>query len=778
MFSTLRTRLTVIFIGLAIVPLLMIAGVIAWRSFSTLEQEALATQEEEAFHRSAQVQSFFDDGRTSLEILIEVSHLETLTLEEQKVALRDFLSFEDGFSEFALFDHEQHEIIRLSRVEVFSDADLATGIDDENISRTYETKEDYYSPVEFDQVLHEPVMTLAIPITNLRTGQVAYVLIARMRVKPLWDLFASLDYVGNQDTYLIDTNGLVIAHRDPSVVLRETQLLHPENKVHATGLSGTDTIMALEKVIFGDQEFVVVAERPYSEAIALGLNLVATTIILTGITLFVAIGLVFLTVRQIVRPIEQLSKTATSIREGNLTVRAEVDGKDEIAQLASSFNGMAAQLEELIGSLEHRVAARTRDLEIAADVSRQVSRVLDMKQLLPYLANATRDGFNLSHVSIFLYDDTTGALALAAGSGTVGRKMLETGKHFNLNDKGLVPLAARTFEYQIINDVQASENHFVNPLLPDTRSETALPMRVGTRLIGVLDLQSDDVGRFNDEQVAVLTSLADQIAVAVQNAGLFTTLQAARAEAEQANIVKSQFLASMSHELRTPLNAVLNFTQFVSTGMLGEVNSEQVEMLDKVVESGKHLLSLINDVLDISKIEAGALKLFIESNIDMAKEAQTVIETAKGMLTDKSVQLLSDIESDLPFIVGDKRRIRQIMLNLVSNACKFTEEGEIRISLKQENDLIRFTVTDTGPGIAAEDQALVFETFRQTENGLRQGEGTGLGLPISRRLAETHGGKLYFDSTLNVGSTFYFVIPINNPELSALANRKEKSNVA
>jgi len=276
----------------------------------------------------------------------------------------------------------------------------------------------------------------------------------------------------------------------------------------------------------------------------------------------------------------------------------------------------------------------------------------------------------------------------------------------------------------------------------------------------------------------VLSSLADQIAIAVQNAGLFTNLQAARAEAEQASVVKSQFLASMSHELRTPLNAVLNFTQFVSTGMLGEVNSEQVEMLDKVVSSGKHLLSLINDVLDISKIEAGALKLFVETNIDMGKEAQTVVSTAEGMLSEKPVELIVDIEPNLPFVVGDKRRIRQIMLNLVSNACKFTEKGEIHISLKQEDEFIRFAVKDTGAGIAEEDQGLIFETFRQAEGGLRQGEGTGLGLPISLRLAETHGGTLNFVSKLDVGSTFSFTIPIHNPELAALANKKEKIHVA
>lgn len=543
--------------------------------------------------------------------------------------------------------------------------------------------------------------------------------------------------------------------------------------------------------VFDRYDSLTEAEQDFSAATLASLNLISNNqqriissfavifLVLNFVSLIVAVVTSQFASRSIASPVARTAEVAMQMAEGQLQVRVQSGARnDEIGLLARAFNSMADQLNELIEDLEQRVEERTRDLRVAADVARQVSRVLDMKQLLPYLVNTTRDGFNLSHVSIFLYEENTNILRLAAGSGSVGRVMLERGKQFHLQDVGLVPLSARSGEHQIINDVQASEDYFPNPLLPNTRSETALPMRVGTRLIGVLDLQADDVGRFNEEQIAVLSSLADQIAVAVQNAGLFTNLQAARADAEQASVVKSQFLASMSHELRTPLNAVLNFTQFVSSGMLGKVNAEQVEMLDKVVASGQHLLSLINDVLDISKIESGALKLFVETNIDMATEVETVLATAKGMLAEKPVELLSDIELDLPVVIGDKRRIRQIMLNLVSNACKFTDEGEVRISLKQEGGFVRFIVADTGFGIAEEDHDTIFETFRQSDGGLRQGEGTGLGLPISLRLAETHGGTLNFVSTLNVGSTFSFTIPINNPQLAALVSKKEKTNVA
>ncbi|MDQ7037316.1 MAG: ATP-binding protein [Anaerolineae bacterium] len=500
---------------------------------------------------------------------------------------------------------------------------------------------------------------------------------------------------------------------------------------------------------------------------------IASSLLAVVVTLLVAYGINV----SITRNVIQLRNTAAELQSGNLTARANINSRDELGALANTLNSMAQQLQSLVENLEQRVQERTRDLNMASQVSQQVTRVLDMKQLLPYLSNLTQEGFDLSHVSVFVYDPDSAILGLQAGSGEIGQTMLEAGKQFALDDKGLVPLAARTFELQIIDDVLASSDHFVNSLLPHTRSEMAVPMRVGTKLIGVLDLQSNEVNRFTGEQANILNALADQIAIAIQNADLFTAVEISRAEAEQANLVKSQFLAAMSHELRTPLNAVLNFTQFVSSGMLGDVNDEQVDMLDKVVQSGKHLLSLINDVLDISKIESGALKLFVEEDINLAAEVETLKATAEGLIAEKPITLSTNIDPDLPLVVGDKRRLRQIMLNLVSNACKFTDAGEVRISMQCEVESIRFAVQDTGPGIASEDYELIFETFRQSNTGIRQGEGTGLGLPISRRLAEAHGGQLGLESTVGLGTTFYFTIPINNSELTPLVKRKDTNHV-
>jgi signal transduction histidine kinase len=236
-------------------------------------------------------------------------------------------------------------------------------------------------------------------------------------------------------------------------------------------------------------------------------------------------------------------------------------------------------------------------------------------------------------------------------------------------------------------------------------------------------------------------------------------LQAARAQAERANQVKSAFLASMSHELRTPLNGIINFTGFVADEMLGPVNEKQGQFLRDAIVNAEHLLSLINDVLDISKIEAGSLRLFVENNIDLAKEIDTVARTGETLLEDKPVTLSVDIQGPLLPIQGDKRRIRQIILNLVSNACKFTDEGSVTITARQTDESVFITVRDTGPGIDAKDHETVFGTFLQTETGLRKGGGTGLGLPISKKLAEAHGGRLWLESELGKGAAFFVVLP-------------------
>ncbi|MEM9950291.1 MAG: HAMP domain-containing sensor histidine kinase [Chloroflexota bacterium] len=238
--------------------------------------------------------------------------------------------------------------------------------------------------------------------------------------------------------------------------------------------------------------------------------------------------------------------------------------------------------------------------------------------------------------------------------------------------------------------------------------------------------------------------------------------QAARKQAEQADQTKSAFLASMSHELRTPLNAIINFSKFLGKEVSGPINDEQKQLVGHISESGQHLLRLINDVLDMSRIAAGSLALYVEDDIDLRDTIQVAVNYVEPSLHDKPVTLTMDLPTSLPMVTGDRKRLLQIFLNILSNAAKFTEEGVISIRSKITANEIEIAIQDTGAGIADEDSEHVFSSFKQTDSGLRQGGGTGLGMPISRELAEAHGGRLWFESERGVGTTFYVTVPLKS----------------
>lgn len=422
-------------------------------------------------------------------------------------------------------------------------------------------------------------------------------------------------------------------------------------------------------------------------------------------------------------------------------------------------------LRESEAKLEVRVAARTRDLKLASDVARQLTTVLDLKELLPQLVAQTKGAFNLYFVSIFLYQPETQRLTLEAGTGEAGRRMQAEGIGFHLEaTPSLVAKAARERQSIVINDVSQTDARAQNPDLLDTKSEAVFPMFVGEELIGVLGTQSEIKDRFGPDDVEIFSILAEQIAIAVKNAQLFEGQVKLAEELRKADEIKSQFLASMSHELRTPLNAIINFTEMISLEMMGPVNEDQKGLLHQTLESSQHLLNLINDVLDISKIQAGRLALFVENDVDIQTELNGAVAMVEPLLVNKPVTLVQDVDQTLPPMSGDRRRIRQIILNLLTNAAKFTDEGCITLSVKREDGHVLLSVVDTGPGISAEMQSFIFEPFTQTPDGLKRADGSGLGLPIARSLVEAHGGRLWLESEPAAGAAFFVTLPLKSAE--------------
>src|SRR5262245_32523155 len=288
-----------------------------------------------------------------------------------------------------------------------------------------------------------------------------------------------------------------------------------------------------------------------------------------------------------------------------------------------------------------------------------------------------------------------------------------------------------------------------------------LPLLREGNPIGVIILGRKSVKAFTDKQIDLATTFADRAVIAIEDVRLFEEIQDKSRLLEIASQHKSQFLANMSHELRTPLNAILGYTELILDNIYGETPDKMREVLERLQTNGKHLLGLINDVLDLSKIEAGQLTLDLSDYL-IQDIVQTVATTVESLATGKKLALTLDVAPNLPPGHGDGRRLAQVLLNLVGNAIKFTDKGEVAIKATTSDGLFTVAVHDTGPGIAPADQGKIFEEFQQAESSVtRKKGGTGLGLSIAKRIIEMHGGKIWVESDVGKGSTFAFSIPTN-----------------
>jgi GAF domain-containing protein len=313
-----------------------------------------------------------------------------------------------------------------------------------------------------------------------------------------------------------------------------------------------------------------------------------------------------------------------------------------------------------------------------------------------------------------------------------------------------------------IADVKADPEYtFLEaPRLGDFRTALCVPMLRESVPIGVLTLTRSQVQPFTDKQIELVTTFADQASIAIENVRLFDEIRDKSRQLEEASQHKSQFLANMSHELRTPLNAILGYTELMADGAYGEPSEKMLGILKRLEANGKHLLGLINDVLDLSKIEAGQLELEL-SDYSVQDIAQAVRSTLEPLAADKKLAFKVETPSELPPGHGDGRRLTQVLINLVGNAIKFTDAGEVAIKAEADNGSFYVSVRDTGPGISAADQTKLFQEFQQADNAITKKKGgTGLGLAISKRIIEMHGGKIWVESQPGQGSTFAFTLPV------------------
>ncbi len=386
----------------------------------------------------------------------------------------------------------------------------------------------------------------------------------------------------------------------------------------------------------------------------------------------------------------------------------------------------------------------------------------DVKPVLDAIAGRALHLCDAAAASIYLTDGDTLRHVASEGMTEEETVALETLPITRDSTSGRAVLEQKTIH---VHDILAEANEY--PLGAEiaqrfgNRTMLVTPLYREGQPFGTILLRRKELRPFNEREIALLKTFGDQAAIAIENVRLFNEIQDKSQQLEVANKHKSEFLANMSHELRTPLNAIIGFSEVLLEKLFGELNAKQEDYLKDIFSSGKHLLILINDILDLSKVEAGRMDLE-PSTFDIASAVSNAMTLVRERAQSHGIALGQQVDPNLTEITADERKFKQILLNLLSNAVKFTpDNGRIDVSARLEDDNVVVAVHDTGIGIAPEDQAAVFEEFRQVgRNYTSKQEGTGLGLALTKRFVELHGGRIWLESEPGQGSTFTFTIPV------------------
>jgi signal transduction histidine kinase len=478
-------------------------------------------------------------------------------------------------------------------------------------------------------------------------------------------------------------------------------------------------------------------------------------------------------VRRLTRPIRRLANAADQIAAGRRDIVVDVGTKDEVGRLAQSFNDMAAALKWNEAALQRKITETTALYEIGQEISAQVS----LEPTLDLIVKRARSLLKSDTSMLALREDERDEFVIRAQTGEGSATL--TGTRIR-QGQGLGGRVVASGEPLLVGDYigEYADSPFLQIIKQTSmKSFVAVPLKSENEVIGVLYVMSAIPHKFQDENVQLLSALATQATISINNAKLYQQvrqhaeqletriaertqeLRQLNQQLEQASRHKSEFLANMSHELRTPMNAIIGFTKLVMRRSKEQLPQKQYENLQKSLSSAEHLLNLINQILDLSKIEAGRLEVY-PGRFRLETVIEESIRTVEPMIKPEHVELSSNVAGDLPELYSDRDKLKQIVLNLLSNAVKFTERGQIRLTAKGEREWIAIDVSDTGPGIPRDKFNFIFEEFRQADGGAtRQHGGTGLGLSISRHLARLLGGDIFVDSIVGQGSTFTIRVP-------------------
>ena len=737
MASSIHHRLFIHTVLLAVVPLLIVAFVVTWLSFTVHKRQALNLEREVAEQAALRLKEHFQHMRNLLAMVDKTSGISSLPQGEQETILRHLLQFENRpFLSLTLLDPDGKVTANISQ-------NPGTSRDD----RDWVNESAFLLPLH-DGVAHYglvhsnpdglQLMDIALPLHDPYSDQVSGVIVAQANVSNIWQLVETMDLGEGESMFVLDSGGTLMAWKPASSdPVKETSmdplLAWPSDSGIRLGHEGVWVIAARSTIEVGGNSFTVVAERRLASSLGLAVTTLRTIMALLLLSFVAALGVGYMSIRRIARPVRELAEAARALRAGEPftkpPVPGSVDDQDEIGELVQAFNSMADQLQQTLTGLREKVNELTLTQE----------RLQESEQQYRDIYERASEGIFLIDMGGYIQDANPQALSMLELSmdELVGRT---AGEIIHPDDLAELPVEV------VLDRVHKGET---------MRTERRYRRKSGDYIICEMSIKliADDLVQVMFRDMSERKRIEDEL-VRAKNA------------AEEANKAKGIFLATMSHEIRTPLSNVIGMAELTLESDLSEELRENLEM---ILDSAVSLLDIINDILDLAKIEARGISL-AHVDFNLVRAMERTLRNFTTQAARKNDTLHMEIAPDVPEVLnGDPGRLAQVLRNMVHNAIKFTENGTITISVTRTSPeespvKLLFAVMDTGIGVPQDKINRLFLNFTQVDSTYQERfKGTGLGLAISKMLVELMGGTIWVESDEGKGSIFSFTTKLRPP---------------
>ena len=809
MYKSIKTLLFSEFIALAIAPLLLATVIVFWLDYSSFIKSEKQSQDDMSKRFVIQLSSFFTEVQCHMESANRYQRIMTLPREEQHQILSIILTKRSLYRNVLLVDGHGQDVLFLSNSgEKMSE--MHNGLSDAMVSLLSASPPSYYhSKVRFDESNGEPLMTMAIPLINLKDNSTEGILFATVLLKSVWEMIGNVTLQDGADLYILDSNNQLVAHRNPSLVLRKTTINFDSESVIQRGIDGRKSIVSIRTMHLDGQSFKVVAERSLSYVFATLLNSLLLIALLFVLALAGAICLAILTYRQILRPIETVSTAVQEIKDGNLEKRLTLHREDEIGALAQSVNAMTQQLQKSHEELEIKVQERTTELasankslqkninerlQVEQDLQQKQNFlnavleniedgvvVCDEKGVLSLFNRASRDFHGLSEESLSSekWAEHYG-LYSADGKTIMEREDIPLFRAFqgdHIQDVEMVIIQKQGKKYVLL----ASGQPFYDP--QGKKLGAVISMHDVTEkkhADELLKKAHQELETKVKERTAELKKSYEQLAKEVAE----REEMAGQLRQSQKMEAIGTLAGGIAHDFNNILSAIIGYAEIAKEDLTE--SSQSVKDIDKVIVAGKRATELVKQILTFSR-KTDQHKITLRVDL-IANEALKLLRSSLPT----TIDIHTSIEKETGLVLADPTSIHQIVVNLCTNASQAigNEKGKMEVILKRTNldpgqvvdkprvqagPFLQLTVKDTGMGIDEQTVTRIFEPYFTTK---KQGEGTGLGLAVIHGIVEDCNGFIEVESTLGKGTAFHVFLPIVKEEQTVITDKKNKSQIS